>query len=148
MAKSKKPVDREDTVNTDFPAKSVGDSFVNTQNILAQYQERPDLLIEALEKHDPGFVQRMNKLTEERTARSSDATLRFQEWQAYFIIGLSVLGVCFLLGLFSVLAYQGKINLTVGLLIIILISVIQSGPSGLMAISGAVVRLIDRMKKD
>jgi len=106
------------------------------------------LLIEALEKHDPGFVRRMNKLTEKKTAQSNDSILKFHERQAYFIIGLSVFGVCFLLALFGILAYQEKMNLTVGFLIIVLISVIQSGPSGLMAISRAVVRLIDRMKKE
>jgi len=148
MAKAKHRPDKKTIENADIPAQSVRDSYVNTQNILAQHQERPDLLIEALEKHDPGFVQRINKLTEEKTARSNDSILRFHERQAYAIVAISVVGVVFLLGLFAVLAYQGKIDFTLGLLTIILISVIQSGPSGLMAISSAVARLIDRIKKE
>ncbi|XDZ65121.1 hypothetical protein AB8880_09310 [Alphaproteobacteria bacterium LSUCC0684] len=148
MAKAKHRTDKKIIENADIPAQSVRDIYVNTQNILAQYQERSDLLIEALEKHDPGFVQRMNKMTEEKTARSHESILRFHERQAYVIIVLSVVGVVFLLGLFAVLALQGNIDFTVGLLIIILISVIQSGPGGLMAIASAVVRLIDRIRKE
>lgn len=47
-----------------------GDNYIA---LISQYTERPDLLIDTLEKHDPGFIARMNKKAEDRADRMADA---------------------------------------------------------------------------
>lgn len=45
----------------------------STQNVLAliaSYTARPDLFLDAMEKHDPGFVTRMNRSTEKNAKRT------------------------------------------------------------------------------
>lgn len=68
---------------------------------ITQYTERPDLLIDALERHDPGFVQRMNDDARSMAKETRKSRHRFGEAQAYtglvvsVIMALGILGALF-----------------------------------------------------
>ena len=58
-----------------IPPEKQGDSPPVPDNVLAlisNYTERPDLLIESVERHDPGFIKRMTRNSEESAKRTRD----------------------------------------------------------------------------
>ena len=68
----------------------------STQNILAliaNYTERPDLVLETLEKHDPGFIKRMIQYAEVNAERAQEAAFSFSKAQAYASLMIRVLAV-------------------------------------------------------
>lgn len=57
---------------------------------VSNYTNRPDLLIAEIEKHDPGFVKRMNEASEKHANLLRDERFRFGKIQAYCALGVSV----------------------------------------------------------
>lgn len=106
---------------------SVGDNYIA---LISQYTERPDLLIDALERNDPGFVKRMNSKAEARSDRMSDARFWFGGIQAYTGLFISVLAALTVLGLlaYSVVINGGAFWLTIAFAAFFAVS--QGGPSG------------------
>ena len=64
---------------------------------VSNYTDRPDLLLAEIEKHDPGFVKRMNEASERDAAEMRKARFRFGERQAYAGLTVSVLAALALL---------------------------------------------------
>jgi hypothetical protein len=59
---------------------------------LNHFTDRPDLFLETIEKHDPGFIKKMNAQAESFSRTSRDARFRFGQAQAYAALGVSVIG--------------------------------------------------------
>lgn len=105
----------------------VGDNYIA---LISQYTERPDLLINALEAHDPGFVKRMNEKAESRSERMSNARFWFGGVQAYAGLGVSVIAALAILVLlaYSIFKENAGFWLIIGLAVFYAIT--QGGPSG------------------
>lgn len=56
-----------------------------------QYTDRPDLLLEVVEKHDPGFIKSMNEESREFARESRRSRFVFGKIQAYSAIAISAL---------------------------------------------------------
>lgn len=111
------------------PDSPVGDNYIA---LISQYTERPDLLIKALEEHDPGFVGRMNQKAEENSDRMSKARFRFGGIQAYAGLIISVLAALTVLGLVVwVIVFGGDSGpFWTIIALVIFYAVSQGGPSG------------------
>lgn len=64
---------------------------------VSNYTDRPDLLIAEIEKHDPGFVKRMNAASERDASQRRDARFKFGKIQAYSGLAVSVISAVSLL---------------------------------------------------
>ena len=73
----------------------VGDNYIA---LISQYTERPDLLIDALERNDPGFVKRMNGKAEARSEKMAGARFWFGGIQAYSGLIVSIAAAAIVLG--------------------------------------------------
>ncbi|WP_156783363.1 hypothetical protein [Roseovarius nubinhibens] len=105
----------------------VGDNYIA---LISQYTERPDLLLETLEKNDPGFIKRMNAKAEERSERMSEARFRFGGIQAYSSLAVSVIAALVLLGLTVYMVVNEIASFWAIIALIVFYAVSQSGPSG------------------
>ncbi|UXX83921.1 hypothetical protein [Roseovarius pelagicus] len=119
----------------------VGDNYIA---LISQYTERPDLLINALESHDPGFVKRMNEKAESRSDRMADARFWFGGIQAYSGLVVAVLAALTVLGLlvFAVTQLDAGFWLIIGLAAFY--AVTQGGPSGFMELCRGISDLFRR----
>lgn len=104
-----------------------GDNYIA---LIAQYTERPDLLISTLERHDPGFIKRMNDKSEQRSEAMSDARFRFGGIQAYSGLAVSVCAAISLLAMlaYAVISESADFWLIMG--IAVFYAITQGGPSG------------------
>ncbi|MBD0866085.1 MAG: hypothetical protein GDA36_11055 [Rhodobacteraceae bacterium] len=124
----------------------VGDNYIIAQ--FSQYTERPDLLIEAIEKCDPGFVQRMNKRAEQRSDRMARPRFRFGLVQAYSGLFISVAAAVVVLGL---LVYQFVFSEQIGfwpiIALVIFYAVSQGGRSGFAELIKGMADMVRSWKK-
>ena len=109
------------------PGNAIGDNYIA---LISQYTERPDLLIGELEKHDPGFVKRMNEQAEQRASQMSNARFWFGGFQAYSGLGVSVLAAFVVLGLLSYAVVKGTAGFWLIVALAVFYAVTQGGPSG------------------
>ncbi len=65
-----------------LPPEMPGGS-VDVLALIANYTERPDLLLEVVEKHDPGFIKRMNQNAEAGAVEFRKSRFNFGRFQAY-----------------------------------------------------------------
>lgn len=82
------------------PKPAENDDGALNQAFLAlvnNYTDRPDLLIAEIEKHDPGFVKRMNDASEKDASTQREARFRFGRFQAYLGSIVSVVAAIFVL---------------------------------------------------
>jgi len=119
-----------------------------SQTLLAlvnNYTDRPDLLIAEIEKHDPGFVKRMNEAAEKDSAVSRAARFKFGKWQAYASLGVSVIAALALIGAVFYAISQGH---GFGTLIALgaFYAITQGGSRGFSRLVEAVSELIGREK--
>ena len=130
---SKKPAKKASkaTVLHSDTRMSGGDTY--TQNILAQFSARPDLLVEAVERDDPGAVTRINKQFRQQSQDIHTRRLRFVQFQAYWMLFLGTILVIPLTILFGFLAYNGLLFWS-GFWLVILIALFMSGPAGFIGI--------------
>lgn len=59
--------------------------------LVSSYTDRPDLLIAEIEKHDPGFVKRMNEASEAHASEERAARFYFGKTQAYVSLAVSAI---------------------------------------------------------
>ena len=120
----------------------MGDSYIA---LISQYTERPDLLIGELEKHDPGFVKRMNQKTAEHSDRMANARFWFGGIQAYAGLAVSIIAALTVLALlaYSIINANAGFWLIVGMAVFYAIS--QGGPSGFVELCRGVAAFF---KKD
>lgn len=111
----------------DQPEGPLGDNYIA---LISQYTERPDLLIGELEKHDPGFVKRMNEKTAEHSERMSNARFWFGGIQAYFGLVVSVIAAFTVLGLLAYSVIHDSAGFWLIIALAVFYAVSQGGPSG------------------
>lgn len=119
-------------------------SITNTQIYadIAQYTQRPDLFIAEVEKHDPGFIKRLNKLAERTAKRDGDIRFNFGKHQAYTgLVYQGFANVC-LFALAGGLLYTDKLSFSSIIGIAIFYAVIQSGFDGFIEIARGVAKVI------
>lgn len=99
-----------------------------------QYTDRPDLLIEVIEKHDPGFIRSMNEESRTFARKARDSKFNFGRAQAYTSLGVQVVAACVVLYVLYLMATTN--HLTVWLLVGfgILFAITQSGMSGFLKV--------------
>lgn len=112
---------------------------------VSNYTDRPDLLIAEIEKHDPGFVKRMNAAAEKDSAELRAARFSFGKHQAYSALVVSVIAAISMLGaVFYALSKGAGFWTLIGIGAIYGIS--QGGSRGFSRLAEAVSDLIGRIK--
>jgi len=117
--------------------------FAQIQN----YTDRPDLFIEAVERHDPGFIARMNAASEAGAEQMRAARFRFGRFQAYFSVVVSGVAAVAILASVILAVYHGT-NFWVLLGLALAYAVTQSGPAGFARLIETVNSVVRRKKQD
>lgn len=120
-------------------------SNVNIAALISQYTERPDLFLETMEKHDPGFIKRLNKTTADHSQKLEDSQFNFGRAQAYSSLVIQVVAALAMLGIFykAVSDSAGFIPL---IAIIVFFAISQSGIDTFVEIGKGIGRMIERFK--
>jgi len=118
------------------------------QTWLAQvnnYTDRPDLLIAEIEKHDPGFVKRMNEAAEHESAELRSARFKFGKVQAYAALGVSLIAALAIVGaVFYAISKGAGFGTLIALGVLYAIS--QGGSRGFSRLVEAVSDLVGRFR--
>lgn len=113
--------------------------------LISQYTERPDLFLETMEKHDPGFIKRINKNAEGHSKKLEKSQFNFGRVQAYSTLFIQVAAALWLLYTFNAVVTSSAGFLSL-LAIIIFFAISQSGLDSFIEIAKGVGRLIERIK--
>lgn len=89
------PIDGEVVPDQSPLPPQTGDNWLS---VVSNYTERPDLFLAEVEKHDPGFIARMNKDTETRAKETEEVRFKFSKHQAYASLVVSVVAALVILG--------------------------------------------------
>ncbi|MEM6589271.1 MAG: hypothetical protein AAF641_12550 [Pseudomonadota bacterium] len=137
---------QEDEAEQSAPPGS-GDSYIAL--LISQYTERPDLLIDAMEHHSPGFVKKFNEKAQERADNSADARFRFGQIQAYTGLGVSVVAAFATLGM-AVYAIVYRDDVLLSLLALgLFYAITQGGRTGFSDLTRAIAHWIgSKSEKD
>lgn len=120
-------------------ATSVGDSYIA---LIAQYTERPDLLIDAIERHDPGFIKRMNEKAEAAADQSRNARFHFGKRQAYAGLFVQIVAALAILGALFFALHKGYAGPGTIIALALFYAVAQSGSSGFINLANSIAALI------
>ena len=112
--------------------------------VISQYTERPDLLIDTLEKHDPGFVKRMNAAAQNRAEKSSAARFRFGQIQAYVGLGIASIASLLVIGALFFMIFLGHTSILAILGLAVFFAVTQGGASGFMTIIRSIATMVGK----
>ena len=133
----------------DRKSDATGQIDVNIQALIKNYTNRPDLLIAEIEKHDPGFVGRMNASSVAHSEQQRRDKLTFAKVQAYTALGLQVVAGLTLLASVAyavIFEHVGILWTAIGLALFY--GVAQSGSSGFSKIASSFERIVERLKKN
>ena len=112
--------------------------------LVKDYTDRPDLFLAEVERHDPGFIKRMNKSATVHSERLRQGKFKFGERRAYTSLGIQALAALTVFGLLAYLVVTDTGGFWKYIDLIIFYAVAQSGMSGfsrvVSAISGAIGR--------
>ena len=125
-----------------------GNIYAEITTYLTQYTDRPDLLLQVIEQHDPGFIKSLNETAKKFSDKARNSRFRFSKIQAYSGLSVSIFAaVVVLIGLVY-LIYSGNTGFWnfVGLAVFYAIS--QGGSDGFIRISKACAKLISGLKID
>lgn len=128
---------------------SVSGVDVNVLALIKNYTNRPDLLIAEIEKHDPGFVSRMNASALAHSEKQREDKLTFAKVQAYTALGLQVVAGLLLLGSISyavISEHGGLLQTSIGLALFY--GVAQSGSAGFSKVVSSFGKIMERFKKN
>lgn len=109
---------------------------------ISQYTDRPDLLLEVIEKYDPGFIKGMNEESREFSRRSRISRFRFGRFQAYGSAIVAFLVAFSILTIILVMALDGSLTFLHLLGFGIFYAITQSGPSGFKRVIDQIVKVI------
>lgn len=123
-----------EVVEGDAPNIAAGSDYYLAQ--IANYTERPDLLIAEIEKHDSGFVKRMNERSEEIAEQTREARFKFSERQAYLTLGLQGIAALAVLALAFVIALTRDDVFWPLVALIAFYAVSQGGRNGFISVIG------------
>lgn len=110
--------------------------------IISHYTDRPDLLLEVLEKHDPGFIKRMNQNAEASAAEFRQSRFRFGRFQAYTTLAVQVTAALAILGLVGFALLNNTLNFWLLIAFAVFYAVAQGGRGGFMEIASGLAALL------
>lgn len=122
-----------------------GDIYADIAAQITHYTDRPDLLLEVIEKHDPGFIKGMNDEARSFSKKYRTSRFRFGRFQSYSGVVVAIVVALAIMYVIYELAKSG--NLTGWHLIgfAVLYAVTQSGPSGWIKIVNQIVNIAKGM---
>lgn len=115
-------------------------------NILAlvdNYTDRPDLLVAEIERHDPGFVKRMNASSEAHSESYRTERLTFGKNQAYVALGVAAVAALAILVFVGIAVVRGAGFWTI-IALAVFYAVTQGGPGGFARLIEGCVDAIKR----
>lgn len=99
------------------------------------YTERPDLLIAEIERHDPGFVKRMNERSQEISEETRKARFKFSKVQAYATLSIQIIAALVILFLaYTAVSNGGARDFWTIVALVLFYAVSQGGKNGFLAI--------------
>lgn len=107
-----------------------------------QYTDRPDLLIETIERHDPGFIKAMNEESREFSRESRRSKFNFGRFQAYTSVAVQVAAAAVVLYVLYRMAENNHLTIWLLIGLGVLFAITQSGVTGFLRIAGQVSKLI------
>jgi hypothetical protein len=107
-----------------------------------QYTHRPDLLLEAIERHDPGFIKGMNDEARKFARKQRVSRFRFGRAQAYASLVVSIIAALSILSILGWLAYTNALTIWIIIGLGIVYAVTQSGPRGFAEVAKSIVNAI------
>lgn len=113
--------------------------------LISNYTNRPDLFLSEVEKHDPGFIKRMNALAEQHAQKLRRGKYRFGEFQAYVSLSLSFFAAIFTM-LFIYLAVVNNNGFWTIIALVIFYAVSQGGRGGFLRIIKGMERAIANLR--
>jgi hypothetical protein len=128
-------------------SKKEGDSSPSAALLLAQisnYTNRPDLFLAEIEKHDPGFIKRMNKSAENHADKLQGSMFNFGRFQAYFALIFNSLMGCGLIAFIGWNVVKGEPKFWVIIALCIGFAITQGGTAGFSAITGAIAKAVGK----
>ncbi len=132
------------------PTKGATDDKTASNILLAQvsnYTNRPDLFLETIEKHDPGFIKRMNADAEQFNKKARGSMFKFGKIQAYTGLIISVVAAVALLGIIVSAVFVKNIGFMQILALGIVYAISQAGTSGFANIAGQVAKIAGKGEK-
>lgn len=112
--------------------------------LISNYTERPDLLLEVVEKHDPGFIKRMNENAEAGAQEFKRARFNFGRNQAYVTLAVQVISALALVGLAFVALLTKQLSFGLLIAIAIFYAVAQGGTHGFMEVISGLKGMLSR----
>lgn len=140
-------VQRKAEVLDPLPTDGAGGP-VDVLAIIATYTERPDLLLEVVEKHDPGFIKRMNENAEAGAAEFRESRFRFGRNQAYMTLLVQVVAAFTILAFVGYVSYSGKLSFWLLIGFAVFYAVAQGGRGGFIEIARGLAGLLARKGLD
>jgi hypothetical protein len=122
-----------------------------TQILLAEvrnYTDRPDLFLETIETHDPGFIKRLNADAEKHAEKLRTSTFNFGRFQAYAVLFVQVVLSFATISVLAVAVIYNQAGATTIISLGVVLAIILSGPSGFGAIAQTIERWLTRRPKD
>lgn len=119
-----------------------GDTSVDIAALVHHYTDRPDLLINALEAHDPGFVKTFNASARQHQERVRGSRHRFGKVQAYTSLGIQSIAAISILAILGFAVYSGSATFWTIIALAVFYAISQSGPGGFKKIVTAVHKAV------
>ena len=120
---------------------------VDVLAIFANFTERPDLMLEVVEKHDPGFIKRLNQNVESGAEEFRKSKFRFGRFQAYTGLGIQGVAVLGVMGLMFYLASLGQLTFWHPIGLAVFYAVAQGGTHGFLEVAKGLSSLLNGAKK-
>lgn len=120
---------------------------VDVLALISHYTDRPDLLLEVVEKHDPGFIKRMNENAESGAAEFRKSRFNFGRVQAYTTLFVQVVAaLAVIVALFKALTL-GHLNFWMIVGFAVFYAVAQGGRHGFIEIAKGMKDLLSSKGK-
>ena len=115
--------------------------------LVSNYTDRPDLLIAEIEKHDPGFVKRMNEAAERDAESLRKARFKFGRFQAYLAAIISGIAAVSILAIIAMAVYL-KSSFTAIISLGLIYAITQGGTAGFIRIIDSIKDIFKNRKDD
>ena len=110
-------------------------SALNILALAQQYTERPDLFLDAIEKHDPGIVKRVNQRIEENSTRTHKSRFYFNLIQASISLITQVGVALFILFCIYLVVDRNDNGFWLIIALVVFFAISQGGKGGFLSIA-------------
>lgn len=114
--------------------------------LMNHFAERPDLLIDTIEKYDPGFIKRYNDLVIAEEENDQRDRSKYGKIQSYVSLGIQSFSALSLLFILYILVSKGNPSFFQLVAWGIIFAITQGGRTGFAKIINQVVELVKRGK--